>query len=119
MANHSVLFYETEQGEQPVRTYLDRMGRSGSVRELAAIERQIDRLVAFGARLPSLGGFAKTLVGMDGLCELKAGDHRVAYADVRGEFVLLHAWRKQGRRTPRNELLRAQRRLANWTVRVR
>lgn len=91
MANHLVLFYKTEMGRPPVREYLDRVGRSGNAREVAVVERQVDRLVEFGSQLPLLGGFARALVGTDGLYELKAGDHRVAYESVRGTFVLLHA----------------------------
>ena len=37
--------------------------------------------------------------------EIRTGKHRVAYVVVSGpEMILLHAFKKQGRRTPRNDL---------------
>jgi len=117
LSNYLVSFFETEKGEQPVRTYLDRVGRSGQARELAMIHRQIDRLVEFGDALPCLGHASKHLVGSDGLYELRIGDHRIAYAAHNGGFVLLHAWRKQGRKPRTRDLERAKRNLNDWQLR--
>ena len=115
--NHPVSFYETESGKQPVRAYLDRVGRSGQAQELASILRHIDLLVAFGADLPALGKFARNLVGTKGLLELRAGDHRIAYGQHGGEFVLLHAWRKRGSKPSRLDIKRAEVALKDWRAR--
>ena len=114
---HQVSFYETESGKQPVRVYLDRVGRSGRADELAGILRHIDLLAAFGAELPALGNFARKIVGARGILELKAGAHRVAYGYHAGEFVLLCAWRKQGSKPSRRELQRAQAAYDDWCAR--
>lgn len=114
--SYSVLYYETERGRQPVREYLDRVGRSSRASELASIQRDIDLLVEFGAALPSFGNIAKPIVGAAGLYQLTSGRHRIAYGVVRSEFVLLHAWLKQGRRSPR-DIERAKRRFRTWKAR--
>lgn len=116
MINNSVLFYETERGEQPVRTYLDRVGRSGQVRDVAAIQRNLDLLVRFGARLPQLGK-SRSLAGTGGLWELKVGPHRIAYGQVDDTFVLLHAWRKQAASARQSDVARAKRNFADWLQR--
>ena len=115
--NHQVSFYETESGKQPVRVYLDRVGRSGRAQELAGILRRIDLLVAYGADLPALGKFARKIVGARGLLELRAGGHRVAYGHHVGEFVLLHAWRKRGSKPLRRDIERAQVAYDDWCAR--
>ena len=49
--------------------------------------------------------------------ELRPRSHRIAYAEADGEYVLLHAWRKQSQRLDRRALATAQRRLADWRER--
>lgn len=115
--NHTVSFYETESGKQPVRAYLDRVGRSGRAQELASILRYIDLLVTYGADLPALGKFARNLAGTKGLLELRAGNHRVAYGQHGSEFVLLHAWRKRASRATRLDIKRAEVFLKDWRAR--
>ena len=41
--------------------------------------------------------------------ELRPGNHRIAYAIIADELVLLHAWRKQTQKLDRRALRRAQR----------
>jgi len=50
---------------------------------------------------------------LDGkLWEIRVGRHRVAYIVITGpEMVLLHAFKKQGRRTPQRDLDLARRRV--------
>ncbi|MGE0228301.1 MAG: type II toxin-antitoxin system RelE/ParE family toxin [Dehalococcoidia bacterium] len=115
LVGHSVVFYATERGEQPVRSYLDRVGRSGRVHELARIHRTIDLLVEFGSQLPQFGSVSRQLKGTDGLYELRCGSHRIAYGEDRlGRFVLLHAWKKETRKTTKTDLRTARRRHADW-----
>lgn len=119
LSNHTVVFYATESGKQPVRSYLDRVGRSGEARELARLQRTIDLLVEFGSQLSHLGSTARKLIGMDGLCELRCGRHRIAYyEDSAGKFVLLHAWKKQTMRTPMRHLRLARHRRLDWVSRT-
>lgn len=115
--NHQVSIYETGGGKQPVRVYLDRVGRSGRAQELAGILRRIDLLVAYGAHLPALGKFARKIVGTPGLFELRAGKHRIAYGQHDDEFVLLHAWRKRGSKPSRRDIERAQVAFDGWRAR--
>lgn len=113
---HSVLFYETERGRQPVRKYLDRVSRSVGTRELATIQRHIDLLVEFGDGLPSFGKVAKPLAATSGIIQMSVGDHRIAYAFHDHAFVLLHAWRKRSQRS-RREIAQSERALADWRSR--
>lgn len=41
--------------------------------------------------------------------ELRPGNHRIAYAAIAGELVLLHAWRKQTQRLDPRASVRARR----------
>ena len=110
-----VVYYETARGDEPVAEYVERLGRSGSKRDVAAILDLIVELEDRGdaLRMPD----ARIIDRITRIFELRPRSHRIAYARHAGYFVLLHAWRKQSQRLDRRALATAQRRLADWRER--
>lgn len=107
-----VVYYETARGDEPVAVYVERLGRSGDKRDVAAILDLIVELEERGSalRMPD----ARIIDRNARIFELLPRSHRIAYAEHGGRYVLLHAWRKQSQRLDRRALATAQRRLADW-----
>lgn len=100
-----VRYYTSAGGARPVESYVLALPVSESRRVLGAL---LD---------VEAGGFEGSAVAarhIEGkLWELKIGRHRIFYVVISGPtLVLLHAYRKQGRRAPVRELDVARRRLA-------
>jgi len=95
-------YYRTARGDEPVRDYV----RALSPRERDVWDETLALLEAFGSDAPvSL----RQLQGK--LWEIRVGRHRVAYVLLAGsQMVLLHAFKKQGQRTPRRDIELALRR---------
>jgi len=110
-----VVYYETARGDEPVAAYVERLGRSGDKRDVAAILDLIVELEDRGSalRMPD----ARIIDRNARIFELRPRSHRIAYAEHGGRYVLLHAWRKQSQRLDRRALATAQRRLADWRSR--
>lgn len=53
--------------------------------------------------------FSRLIDGELRIWELRTGNHRIAFAAIADELVLLHAWRKQTQKLDRRALQRAQR----------
>ncbi|MCY3919273.1 MAG: type II toxin-antitoxin system RelE/ParE family toxin [Chloroflexi bacterium] len=107
-----VVYYETARGDEPVAAYVERLGRSGDKRDVAAILDLIVELEERGSalRMPD----ARIIDGNARIFELRPRSHRIAYAEYGGRYVLLHAWRKQSQHLDRRALATAQRRLTDW-----
>jgi phage-related protein len=105
-----VSFYHDARGRSPVIEYLDGL----VARDRARVARYLELVREFGPRLAM--PHARHLDG--GLWELRPGAHRVIYAAVASErVVLLHAFRKKSQKTPRREIERARRCLAELEAR--
>jgi phage-related protein len=99
-----IAFYKDSRGRSPIAKYLNAL----PVGEQAAAEEAFRLLREFGTLLGM--PHAKHVGGK--LWELRPGANRFFYfACVGRRFVILHAYRKQGRRTPPQELAIAERRL--------
>ena len=107
-----VVYYETARGDEPVAAYVERLGRSGNKRDVAAILDLIVELEERGSalRMPD----ARIIDRNARIFELRPRSHRIAYAEHAGRYVLLHAWRKQAQRLDRRALAIAHRRLTDW-----
>ena len=107
-----IVYYVTARGDEPVAAYVERLGRSGSKRDVAAILDLIVELEERGStlRMPD----ARMIDRNARIFELRPRSHRIAYAEHGGRYVLLHAWRKQAQRLDRRALATAQRRLVDW-----
>ena len=97
-------------GREPVNDYLDARERAGETSVLRSYRRAHDLLSEFGTELQM--PHARLIDHRDRLYELRFGAHRIAYAVVGENFVLLHAWRKRGQNLNQRELETARRRLA-------
>jgi len=109
---HTVEFYQNKSGREPVRDYY--LGLSSTAERLS-IYGHILLLREFGWRLPQMGGQHARLIDKESrIYELRAGKHRIAYAQYQGRFVLLHAWRKSSQKLDIAEAHIARNRLAAW-----
>ncbi len=113
------------QPDWAIEFYADADGRcfvtewlvSLPVREQAVVKRLLDLLQDFGLQLPTT--YAKAIVGHRKLWELIAGDNRLFYFAFTGRtFVILHGFRKRGRKTPEREIAIAERRMAEFLDRM-
>ena len=92
-----------------VSVYLAKLIRDGSSADATSIEHHVRLLQQFGPmlRMP----YSRRIDKDNGIRELRAGDHRVAYARIGDTYILLHAWRKTTKRLSAKELKRAQKAL--------
>lgn len=99
-------FYVDARGISPVLQFVESL----SERDQTKVARVLALLREFG---PLLGMPHARPVG--NLWELRAGPGRIFYFACTGRrFVLLHAYRKKGQKTPRREIETAQRRWADF-----
>ena len=100
-----IVFYKDARGNDPIEEYLNRLPAAERV---AAVEA-IRLLKEFGTFLGM--PHAKHIRGK--VWELRPEANRFFYFAYVGRwFIILHAYRKQSRKTPRRELAVAERRLA-------
>lgn len=108
-----VEFYADAAGRSEVLDFINSL----SDPERAAIKRSIELLLEFGLQLPA--PHVRPIVGQRKLWELRVGSIRLLYfAHTGREFVILHAFRKKGRKTPQREIAVAQRRRTEFLERV-
>ena len=120
--------YNTTQNDSQqwsVEFYADAMGRIKVLefinglpaQERSAIKRSIELLLEFGIQLPA--PYVGAIVGHRKLWELRVGSIRLLYfAHTGRRFVILHAFRKKGQKTPQREIAVAERRKAEFLERV-
>lgn len=109
-----VEFYTDARGRSPVAEYLATLPEA----ERARVRNAIRLLRELGTELS--GPLVKPMQGHRGLWELRPGPHRVFYFLHTGRrFILLHAFRKQGQKTPAREIATATRRRAEIEGRER
>jgi phage-related protein len=91
---HPLLSHQS--GDEPVRDYIARL----PARERDDWDETLALLGELGLEAPvSLRQLEEKV------WEIRVGKHRIAYVVVSGpELILLHAFKKQGRRTPRTDL---------------
>lgn len=99
-------FFATVRGKSPVLEYVDGL----QPRERAKVHHHLKLLRDFGIDLR--GPHAKPLEGHKPLWELKPGPIRLFYFTHKGRrFIILHAFRKKGRKTPQQHIEKAKRRM--------
>jgi phage-related protein len=102
-----VEYHRDQAHREPVRDYIDGLRRAGDRSGAAGLERAARLLALHGPalRMPH----ARIIDRERRIYELRAGDHRAAYVQREGRFVLLHAWRKRTQRLDTREADRARR----------
>lgn len=109
----SVEFYADAMGRIKVLEFLNGL----PAQERSAIKRSIELLLEFGIHLPA--PYVRAIVGHRKLWELRAGSIRLLYfAHTGRRFVILHAFRKKGQKTPQREIAVAERRKVEFLERV-
>ncbi len=106
----SLEFYITSRGDCPAEAYIASLPAA----ERAILARYLDLLEQFGValRMP----IARRIQGA--LWELRPGPHRIFYfIAIERRCVILSGYRKQGNKTPRKEIARALRYMADWQER--
>ena len=110
MSDWTVEYYETGDGRE---TVLDEMRSFGS-KEAARIVRTIGLLEEFGLSLS--GSYVKHIRGE--IWELRATRFRVLYFTFTGrKLVMLRAFMKKSRTTPKSEIAIPERRMNDYTSR--
>ena len=102
-------FFTTVRGKSPVLEYVNGL----QARERAKVHYHLRLLREFGINLRE--PHASPLEGHKPLWELKPGPIRLFYFAHKGRrFIILHAFRKKGQKTPRRHIETAERRMAEF-----
>lgn len=105
----TIEFFTTVRGTSPVLEYVDGL-QAG---ERAKVYYHLRLLREFGINLRE--PHASPLEGHKPLWELKPGPIRLFYFAHKGRrFIILHAFRKKGQKTPRRHIKTAERRMAEF-----
>ena len=103
----AVEYHTDARGRAPAREFIEGL----SAKDRAAVARAIGLPQRYGPGLSM--PYARHLEGK--LWELRSGARRLLYFLYTGRrFIILHGYRKQGRRTPRREIATAKRRMAEY-----
>ena len=108
MAEWDVIFY-TEGEQCPVKEFIGSLTK----RDKAAVAHHLDLLRQFGILLTS--PYVSKVTGHDDLWELRPRSTRLFYFAYTGrQFIILHAFRKKGQKTPPKEIETAERRMKRF-----
>lgn len=107
----TVRYFRDQDGSIPVADYIASLDRIGRGVDAARMLNAIDLLADIGMPgAQQLGtSFSRIIDRELRIWELRPGGHRIAYAPIADEFVLLHAWKKGRQQLDLKALQRAQR----------
>ena len=101
----TVKHYETEYGNSPLKKYMKDLKNKNKIDDLAQIKTYVTNLQNYGFDINTK--FApEAIKQIEGkLYELRPGSNRVLffYFSTDEEFILLHAFRKKTRKTPKKQ----------------
>ena len=116
---YTVEFYETEDGNSELWTFLETLRKKAATSKDARIQyKQISLYIQLlqdnGTRLNE----SITKHRQDGIWELRPGRNRIVYFFYENDtFVLLHSFLKKTQKTPKRELDRAKAERADYLAR--
>ena len=114
---YEIIFYEDANGNNPVLEYLKSLAKSNgkdSRIRLKKAQDYINALKTYGATLGE--PYMKHLDGE--IWELRPINDRILFAGwIDGAFVLLHSFVKKSQKTPKREIEKAKRELADFKER--
>ena len=99
-----VVYFETTRGDQPVRSYIEKLQQGDRAKVKALINYLSEKIVLSEPHAKKMGGYR-------GLYELRPGRHRIFYCYHQGTIVLLHAFPKKSDKTPHREIETAYKRM--------
>lgn len=114
--NYEVIFYEDDRGRSPVREFLaDLDARAKKDKKAKQLLSKLVLYIEVLERSGTRSGLPYTKSIGNGIWELRPNDHRVFFFVWDGnKIVLLHSFRKETKKTPAQEIERAERELADW-----
>ncbi len=116
---YNIDFYQTAQGDSEVLQFLDALLQKAAHNKDSRIQyqqavRYIQLLEENGTNLPTT--IVKHIEGE--IYELRPGNNRIFFFCVDDDtFILLHHFRKQTRKTPKREILRAHAEISDYYMR--
>ncbi|MXZ01763.1 hypothetical protein F4Y93_14385 [Candidatus Poribacteria bacterium] len=107
----TIRYFRDADGSIPVAEYIAALDRAGRSKEAARMLSDIELLADIGmAGAQQMGRSFSRLIDRNlRIWELRPGNHRIAYAAVGDELLLLHAWRKRTQKLDSRALQNAQR----------
>ena len=104
---YEIEMYQTQNGRAPIKEYMQKLAKESKEKELAQIILYKNRLAEYGMAVNNV--YPETIRKIrDGIYELRPGPNRVFFFYYTGsKYVLLHAYRKQGRKAPASEIEKA------------
>lgn len=117
MTHYEIELYEDERGQCPIADWLKELDRSDNKECRSMLKKiyfQIERLQNEGL------GVGEPLIKRldEDIWELRPIPNRIFFGAIRGKsIVLLHHYRKQSQKTPRQEIDRAKREYQQWLKR--
>lgn len=116
---YNVIFYETSDGVSEMWSFMQELEERIDTDKDARIQyNQISLCIFLLKEKGTRMGKKLTKYIGDGIWELRPGFNRVLYFYYKDDtFVLLHQFRKQTRKTPRQEIEKAKRERNDWIER--
>ena len=104
---YDLINYKTESGRVPIDDFIKDLTRKNKVREIAQINLYLDRLCRYGMQINNY--YPESIRKMqDDVYELRPGGNRVFFFYFKdNQIVLLHAYKKHGRKAPTNQIQNA------------
>ncbi len=115
-----IILYEHNAGKTPIDDYLNDLYNKNHKDDLIRIRTYIKQLSEHGFNLNNARPNAFSQVDKrHKIYELRPGKHRIFFIFIKGEekFVLLHAFRKKSKKTPKKEIDRAIKEAQNYRER--
>jgi phage-related protein len=114
---YEIIYYRNEKGEIPIREYIDALLIKGDKDSHINANKIIHYIDALAENGNVLGEPIMKQIDEE-IWELRPIINRIFFAAWDGnKYILLHHFRKKSRKTPRREIERAKRYLADWKER--
>lgn len=119
MQEYQIIFYETANGCSPVLDWIEELREKDSKdsrAQLTQLDSKLKILRKYGTRAPK-----DSVEHIDGkIWEIRPGNNRVFLFMWEGSnIVLLHQFRKKGKKAPPREICKAQKEREDWLGRNR
>lgn len=110
---YQIVFYSAPSGESPVIKFLEKLRSLPGKDSRIQYDQAVHHIRLLQTYRTHIGfPFVKHLT--DGIWELRPVCNRILFFQEGEVFILLHAFRKKSRKTPRGEVERAKAERADW-----
>lgn len=112
-----ITYYETVSGNIPISKFLSTLIKKQKLKEFTQIKLAIGKLEEYGFDINKKFS-PESIRKIDGklkLYELRPGSNRIMFFYLKGsEFILLHAFHKGSRKTPKKEIDKAKQEIKDY-----